>query len=108
MDDKFCPCCKNRCPADSLSCGRGRAYFGMGRSGDESEAHGGHGGHTGHEQGGHGFPEGGDEIVNLLRKCGHTLHHAYGHGDVRLDCLTEEERTQLAALLNKCLKNLEG
>lgn len=85
--EEFCPCCGKRCPKESLSCHRGREYFGggseRGREGD------------------------GDEVVLLLRKCGHTLHHGHGHGPVSIGGLTQEERAQLVDLLKKCLNSLE-
>lgn len=89
MSEKFCPCCKNKCPVDALSCHRGREYFGQrGESGKEERE--------------------GDEVVVLLRKCGHTLHHGHGHGTVVMDFLTEDERAQLIVLLKKCLNHLEN
>lgn len=88
MSEKFCPCCKNRCPADALSCHRGREYFADRGEGEKGEREG-------------------DEVVLLLRKCGHALHHGHGHGDVRLDFLTEDERARLVVLLKKCLNFLE-
>ncbi len=92
MEEKFCPCCKNRCPVTALSCGKGKAYFGISAEG---------------EHGRRGFQESGDEVVDLLLKCGHTLHHSHGASEIKLYCLNQEERAQLVALLKKCLKNLE-
>ena len=98
MQEQFCPGCSNRCPVDALSCGKGRAYFGIDNN-DGGKRFG---------KGGHGFKESSDEIVNLLRKCGHTLHHAHGEEEVKLDCLSESERNELKKLLIKCLQNLDG
>lgn len=86
MEEKFCPCCGRKCPSDALRCHRGREYFGVEGNGDREE---------------------GDEVVALLRECGHTLHHAHGHGEVRIGGLTQEERAELVALLKKCLVSLK-
>lgn len=85
-----CPCCKNHCPQDDLRCPRGREYFGIR---NESDRH----------------PENPEEkTIVLLRKCGHFLHHNAGHDSNParlLQALTEDERTTLESLLEKCLNN---
>lgn len=87
---KNCPCCERHCDQSSLQCPRGEAHFGMSR-----EDH----------------PEGREEnVIILLRKCGHFLHHNAGHdADVsRLEnVLTEEEKSVLKTLLKKCLNGWE-
>lgn len=93
MEEKVCPCCNRHCPADALSCHRGMEYFGA------SGARGGRGE-------GRGKPDE-DEVVILLRRCGHALHHGHGGGGVKFDFLTEDERAQLTVLLKKCANNLE-
>lgn len=50
-----------------------------------------------------------DEVVVLMRKCGHFLHHsAAGRGvdnSKLLSVLNEEEKESLKAILNKCLQD---
>lgn len=121
---EVCPCCDRHCPVDNLHCPNGKEHFGLpveenekGRSGHGHGARHEHDG--GHGHGGmHGQNRGPRPIdkenmtteeltMALLRQCGHFLHHNVGHGDV--DCgkmfaaLTEEEKTQLNILLEKCL-----
>lgn len=83
-----CPCCDNHCPKDDLHCDEGRAHFGL------PAQHGSR-------------PAGdGDDVVTLLRKCGHILHHRFGHGGdpaPLLVALTPEEQDTLCSLLTKCL-----
>lgn len=91
MEEQFCPCCKNRCPVTDLSCHRGREYFAVrGEGGERGES-----------------PREADEVVTLLRKCGHTLHHGHGHNAVTIEGLTEDERATLIVLLKKCLSSIE-
>lgn len=83
-----CPCCENHCDENELRCGRGASYFGR-----EKRPH--HGGEA---------PEM-DEVIACLHKCGHYLHHNHKQGGADLtSCLTEEEKSELCALLNKCLQ----
>lgn len=88
-----CPFCGNHCPQNSLLCGRGKRYFG-------AQEHDGDRVHGGAHGGGHGVANG-DEIVQLLRKCGHYLHHS-GKEDTAVRSLTDEERKTLCRLLEKC------
>lgn len=88
MGEKNCPCCGKHCPIEALSCHRGREFFG--ERGEHREK-----------------PADEDEVVILLRRLGHTLHHGHGHGGAKLDCLNEAERAELIVLLKKCLSNLE-
>lgn len=90
---EYCPMCSRACPADTLSCGRGRAYFGGGESPDGPGRqhhgheggghHGGHGCHERHEHGRHGehchppIPDDGS-LSSLFARCSHTLHRAGG------------------------------
>lgn len=51
-----------------------------------------------------------DTLVMLLRKSGHHLHHNVGPGkdisnEELLSALSEEEKEQLIALLEKCTQN---
>lgn len=154
-EERSCPCCGRHCPAEELSCERGRAYFsgeaaeGGERHGDGEPCEGGafhrnggpngegpfHGHGRPHGEGpfhGHGAPHGDGEpreegafhggprqqddspegrALGALRGCGHYLHHSAGHGaDAKalLSCLTDEEKEQLAALLEKCLSHWNG
>lgn len=101
--ENTCPCCGRRCPVDDLHCDRGREHFGT-----QGESRGAHGAHESH--GSHGPHESRSEgkALMLLRKCGHFLHHsgdAVGDPAQLLSVLTEEERTQLETLLEKCLNS---
>ena len=88
-----CPCCENHCPVDQLRCHRGMAHFGQieAAAGWEKK------------------PETPDEeALQLLRKCGHYLHHSAMRGEqskpIALpDALTDEDKTTLISLLKKCL-----
>lgn len=84
-----CPCCDRHCPADRLSCPKGKAYFEEGEHRKEEMS-----------------PE--DKAIVLLRKCGHFLHHSAGRGtdaSFLMSALTEEERKELEILLEKCLES---
>lgn len=93
MTEKTCPQCANHCSADALKCRKGEKYFGIQRQeGDSSSM-------TTEEQ-----------ILVLLRRCGHHLHHNAGHdtkADILVGMLTEEEKASLEAILQKCLQNWE-
>ena len=85
---EHCNQCGNRCPADALQCGRGKAYFGRLRSGEEFQSD--------------------SELANALVACAQGVRHMatmlQKHGkDVEelFSALSEEEQTQLLALLNK-------
>lgn len=87
--EKNCPHCDKHCPADQLHCPRGREYFGI-----KEEGHDGHHAHSD------------ENMIMLLRKCGHFLHHSVGRDqDITpmLNALTPEERSILEILLKKCL-----
>lgn len=88
-NEKFCPQCPNHCPVESLSCGRGRAYFGV----DDSHS-------SSHKN----FDE--QSIAGLLRQCGHMLHHNQNiTNDDICKHLTNEEQNILKGLLKKILSN---
>ena len=87
-----CPCCENHCPKDDLRCKEGRAHFGVPAPQNRP---------TGPRP-----AEDGDDAITLLRKCGHILHHRFGHGSdpaPLLGALTLEEQNTLCSLLTKCL-----
>lgn len=98
---EVCPHCENHCPADDLKCPRGMNHFGI--SEEEARAN-----------------MSADKVaILLLRKCGHHLHHNFGHGNKEgkaearpasptLDALTEEEKATLISLLDKCLKGWQA
>lgn len=53
-----------------------------------------------------------DAAVVLLRRCGHFLHHSAGKDQAKtnaelLAALTEDEKKNLAEILQKCLKHWE-
>ncbi len=88
-----CPCCENHCPVDQLHCRRGMAHFGKIKDtvGWEKKPE---------------TPE--EEVLQLLRKCGHYLHHSAGRGDeakpIALpDSLTDADKATLIELLKKTL-----
>ncbi len=94
-NQEFCNQCPNHCSADSLKCGRGRAYFG-----DNSQ--------TSHEvHNHHGFDSADNSVVGLLRQCGHYLHHNDGSSDQLTSCLSKEELATLESLLQKIVANLK-
>lgn len=83
--EQTCPCCERHCPASALRCSRGEAHF----SGGHPEA-----------------PR--EDLITLLRRCGHFLHHSLAQdADTAplLAVLTAEEQAELTALLKKCLNN---
>lgn len=50
-----------------------------------------------------------ERVITALRRCGHHLHHHVGKGkemeSIQLpENFTEEEKAELAALLEKCLE----
>lgn len=95
--EKTCPNCGRHCPASDLHCNRGREYFGVAESADR-------GGRDHHEHGrGHDTRDDGPRAVQLLRECGHLLHHGRATGEDLLAPLTERERQTLERLLEKCL-----
>lgn len=88
-----CPCCNNHCPKDALHCKEGRAHFGIPEPQDPPV--------------GPRPAAANDDVVTLLRKCGHFLHHSFGHGgdtSALLAALTPEEQETLRTLLRKCLE----
>lgn len=103
-----CNQCKNACPLDKVKCPTGeefRDFVNKGGDPDEfvSEKKHGHGGHGKGEHGG-GRPEGTpDDLYGLLRACGHMLYHGGGSDDICRK-LTEDEQTQLKALLKKIVE----
>ena len=113
-----CPNCPKGCPKDSLSCDRGRRFFGLEALEDSGSGHkgdhhhgDGHRFHKGHgeEQGFHGS-ESGNPLVQALSKASAIAEHKSQkmrmHGkddDSMFDVLTEEERKELSVLLDKLL-----
>ena len=88
-----CNQCPKSCPADALSCGKGRAYFERLQNGEAAPA---------------AMPESENELVRLLTKCGKVAEHKSEkmrqHGkdeSAMFQCLTEEEQTVLKELLSK-------
>lgn len=99
--ENICPCCKNHCPSDRLQCRRGRAYFGASDGEENREGRG--------ERGGRGSGTE-DEVIVMIRRCGHYLHHnAAGEDGGKLSaCLSDKEKKELTELLKKCLESWEG
>ena len=88
-----CNQCPKGCPADALSCGKGRAYFERLQNGEAAPA---------------ALPESENELVRLLTKCGKVAEHKSGKMRERgkdesamFRCLTEEEQSALKELLSK-------
>lgn len=119
---EYCNQCPRHCPRTSLSCGRGRAYFGVENGGAAAGSggghHGSHGasgghGHHGHEQtGGHGGPgihiDSAQPLVRALVLCGRVAEHKSEkmreHGREESEmfaALTAEEQAELQKLLDK-------
>ena len=94
-----CPCCENHCPSDELKCGRGKAHFGLipeGKDGARRENR--------------EIKTIEDEVIVLLHRCGHFLHHSAEQASdhkALLSILSEEEKRSLAAVLKKCLQSWE-
>ena len=83
-----CSQCPRHCPADALSCGRGKAYFERLRSGDQFESD----------------DETANALVELAQGVKHmgTMMKRMGRDTTSLlDALTEDEQAQLLALLKK-------
>lgn len=84
---RTCPQCENHCPADGLKCGKGRKYFGVEDGGGHGREHG-HGRHR-------------DGLAGLLHRCGRFVRHTELEEDELFQALTEEEKTDLQAALEK-------
>jgi len=109
MDERNnCPQCPRHCPADALSCGRGRAYFDQ--ENDAPKQGHGHGEHdhknrgSHEEHGDHHSKPGKNTVEGLLRICGHKLHHGGVDGDL-CAALSEGEQKQLKELLTKLVES---
>ena len=95
--EQTCPNCGRHCPVSNLHCDRGREYFAVAENADRGER-------NHHEHGrGHDMRGDGPRAVQLLRECGHLLHHGRATGEDLLAPLTERERQTLERLLEKCL-----
>ena len=88
-----CNQCPKGCPADALSCGKGRAYFERLQKGETAPE---------------AMPESENELVRLLIKCGRVAEHKSEkmreHGkdeSAMFQCLTEEEQAVLKEILSK-------
>ena len=86
--EMVCPQCENHCPVDQLRCPRGQAHFGTAAQEPEEQSLD-------------------DAVILLMRKCGHYLHHhsADASGEALLSALSEAEKNELIALLEKCMQN---
>lgn len=94
MAEKTCPQCENHCPADALKCGRGAKYFGVQQ-----------------QEKSIGSMTTDERILDLLRRCGHHLHHNAGHDTdaaALVSVLTTEEKTSLETILQKCLRHWQS
>lgn len=80
-EKKYCDQCDNHCPVDALKCGRGRRAF---QPPQESNNH-----------------EDEPAVLELLRHCGHMLHHGSIEGADILNALNEEEIKDLERILSK-------
>ncbi|MGM9971427.1 MAG: hypothetical protein ACI35W_03390 [Anaeroplasmataceae bacterium] len=93
--EEKCPQCPKHCSKNELSCGRGRAYFGVEGGIENRPSH---------------FNMTEDHgVMPLLRQCGHMLHHSSGdiNNDILCKGLTEEEKRKLEDLLKRVLNNLK-
>ncbi len=88
-----CNQCPKSCPAEALSCGKGRAYFERLQNEETAPV---------------AMPESENELVRLLTKCGKVAEHKSEkmrqHGKDESDmfqCLTEEEQVELKGFLSK-------
>lgn len=88
-----CPCCENHCPQEHLQCAKGMEHFGTAsvepsQMTTEMTTE--------------------DRVLQLLRKCGHYLHHNAGRdadSAALLSALSDEEKESLAALLSRCVQS---
>lgn len=97
MDIKLptnCNQCPNGCPADGLSCDKGRAYFERLKNGEEAV-----------------LPPSDNPLVQLLTSCAKVAEHKsvkmreHGADESGIfKCLTAEEQTQLQTFLFKLQK----
>ncbi len=127
MKTEHCTQCPKQCPKEQLSCGRGRAFFGVEETGEAGEKHG-HGelaGHKGHGRE-HGRPDRGDNgpkygkdlenlrpeeqtLSQLLNRCGYIAarkgsHQQENHRQEKMfNVLDSEEQKQLREILEKLL-----
>ncbi len=99
--EQTCPNCDRHCPVSALHCGRGREYFGIAEPERNNPRGHGYSGH-GHEHGRIERDEG-PRAVQLLRECGHMLHHGRATGAELIAPLTARELQTLERLLEKCL-----
>lgn len=87
-----CNQCHNHCPADDLSCDKGRAYFERLKNGEPAPEP----------------AESENELVRLLTKCGRVAEHKsvkmreHGKDEAAMfQCLDREELSQLQTILTK-------
>lgn len=102
-----CPQCPRHCPADALSCGRGRAFFGQestGQADHERHEHKDFDRPHPHGENGHHVKPDLETLEGLLSVCGHALHHGRGES-VDFTALSQEEQLQLKTLLKKLLES---
>jgi hypothetical protein len=96
--ENFCPCCGRHCSVENLHCPRGKAHFGIETDGEQSSHHHISGNMTNDEK-----------VIALMRGCGHFLHHnMHGNTDNLLSALSENEKTELISILEKCLTSWEN
>ncbi|MGN0960608.1 MAG: hypothetical protein ACI4PF_00245 [Christensenellales bacterium] len=97
MNKENCPVCHNHCPKDELKCGRGKMYF-EGKLNPEMSS----------ENQEHKFnhtPQ--NELTQLIRQCGHFLHHGGDEQDL-FNTLSDEEKSTLLALLKKVTNKINN
>lgn len=96
--EQTCPNCDRHCPISALRCGRGREYFGISEPTDRGNRE-----HSHHEHGRGRELDGSPRAIQLLRECGHLLHHGRVTGEELIAPLTARELQTLERLLEKCL-----
>lgn len=93
-----CQICGRHCLPDDLHCPRGKAYFGQ--KTEEMQ-------HSKERQGVNSK----DETVMMMLKCGHFLHHGLrerAESEDILAFLSSDEKTELTAILKKCINEWEN
>ena len=119
MENKNCPLCPNHCPAITLGCEKGQAYFnGTDRNEQYGQhAHGFHGSDR-HRNRSHGphhrvhhdefeniVPR--DSLAGLFMQCGHqvfhSLHNHSENADMAFAALSDSEKEEFRKLLIKTI-----
>lgn len=101
--EQTCPNCDRHCPISALHCGRGREYFGIAETADTGNREHSHHDHGRRHERSDSMRDDSPRAVQLLRECGHLLHHGRATGQELIAPLTARELQTLERLLEKCL-----